>query len=118
MSTIKSPAHRVTTDSRSIWKWLQIGTLTLLMLIWAAGYGFTQDAWKPLGGTGVIDRFEGDEIVIDDSLHRLASDVNYYQSYKLLTFAVRSSFTVGKWVGFKLNGDGKISVLWFSKEGG
>ena len=118
MSTMKSPACRVTTDTRSIWKLLQIGALVLLTLIWAAGYGFTQEEWKPLGGTGVIDRFEGGEIVIDDSFYRLAADVNYYQSHKMLTFALRASFTVGKWVGFKLNDDGMISALWFSKEGG
>jgi hypothetical protein len=122
MSTIKSPACRVTTDTFPIWKLLRIGTLVLLTLIWAAGYGFTQETWKetwkPLGGIGVIDRFEGDEIVIDDSFYRLASDVNYYQSHKMLTFALRSSFKVGKWVGFKLNDDGKISALWFSKKGG
>ena len=114
----KSPACRVTTDTFPIWKLLQIGTLVLLTLIWAAGYGFTQETWKPLGGVGVIDRLEGDEIVIDDSFYRLASDVNYYQSHKMLTFALRSSFTVGKWVGFKLNDDGKIGALWFSKDGG
>ena len=118
MLTTKSPAFRSVAAAIPIWKLLQIGVIVLLTLIWTAEYGFTQDAWKPLGGTGVIDRFEGDEIVIDDSFYRLASDVNYYQSHKLLTFAVRSSFTVGKWVGFKLNGDGKISALWFSKEGG
>ena len=118
MSTIKSPACRVTTDTIPTRKLLQIGALVLLTLIWAAGYGFTQETWKPLGGTGVIDRFGGVEIVIDDSFYRMASDVSYYQSHKMLTFAMRSSFTVGKWVGFKLNDDGKISALWFSKVGG
>jgi hypothetical protein len=118
MLKTKSPAFRSITAAIPIWKLLQIAVIVLLTLIWTAGYGFTQDAWKRLGGIGVIDRFEGDEIVIDDSFYRLASDVNYYQSHKMLTFVVRSSFTVGKWVGFKLNDDGKISALWFSKEGG
>jgi hypothetical protein len=52
MSTIKSPACRVTRDPSSIWKLLQMGALVLLTLIWAAGYGFTQETWKPLGGVG------------------------------------------------------------------
>ena len=115
---MQSPAYRIATETIPVWKLLKIGILILLTLIWTAGYGFTQDKWKPLGGTGVIDRFEGDEIVIDDSIYRVASDVNYYQSHKMLTFSLRSSFTVGKWVGFKLNDDGKISALWFSKTGG
>ena len=118
MSTIKSPACRVTMFPIPIWKLLQMGALVLLTLIWAAGYGFTQETWKPLGGVGVIDRFEGEEIVIDDSFYRMASDASYYQSHKMLTFALRASFTVGKWVGFKLNDDGKIGSLWFSKDGG
>ena len=87
----------------------------LLTLLWAAGYGVTEDKWKPLGGIGVIDRFEGDEIVIDDSFYRLAPDVTYYQSYHMDSYALRSSFTIGKWVGFKLNKDGEIDALWFSK---
>ena len=118
MPTIKSPACRITMVTTPMRKLLRIGILVLLALIWTAGYGFTQDTWKPLGGTGVIDRFDGDEIVIDDSFYRLASNVNYYQSHKMVTFALRSSFTLGKWVGFKLNDDGKISALWFSKTGG
>ena len=113
-----TPARRVTMFTIPTRKLLQIGALVLLTLIWAAGYGFTQETWKPLGGIGVIDRFEGDEIVIDDSFYRLEPDAIYYQSHKMLTFALRSSFTVGKWVGFKLDDDGKISALWFSKDGG
>ena len=118
MSDINSQVHRVTSHTIPIRKLLQIGALVLLTLIWAAGYGFTQEEWKPLGGIGILDRFEGDEIVIDDSFYRLAPGVSYYQSHKMLTFAARSSFTVGKWVGFKLNDDGKIIALWFSKDGG
>jgi hypothetical protein len=102
-------------DTLPLGKLLRIGALVLLTLIWAAGYGLTEDEWKPLGGIGVIDRFEADEIVIDDTFYRLAPDINYYQSHKMETYALRSSFTVGKWVGFKLNKDGKISALWFSK---
>ena len=118
MLTMQSPVCRVTTDTIPARKLLQIGALVLLMLIWTVGYGFTKEPWEPLGGIGVIDRFDGDEIVIDDSFYRLASNVNYYQSHKMVTFALRSSFTLGKWVGFKLDDDGKISALWFSKVGG
>ena len=118
MSTIKSAARGVTMDTMQMWRLLRIGVLVLLTLIWATGHGFTEDEWKPLGGTGVIDRFEGDEIVIDDSFYRLAPDVTYFQSYKMDSYATRSSFTLGKWVGFKLNKDGEIDALWFSKVGG
>ena len=118
MSTTKSAARGITMDAIQMMKLLRIGVLVLLTLIWAAGHGFTEDKWKPLGGTGVIDRFEGDEIVIDDSFYRLAPDVTYYQSYKMDSYATRASFTLGKWVGFKLNKDGQIDALWFSKVGG
>jgi hypothetical protein len=117
MASTKLPV-RVAARSKSMRLLLQIGVLILAMLILAAGEGLAQQEPKILGGTGVIDRFEGDEIVIDDILYKVASDVIFYQSHKLYTYALRSSFKVGKWVGFKLNDDGKISALWFSKAGG
>jgi hypothetical protein len=117
MASTKLPV-RVVARSNPTWLLLKIGMLILAMMILAAADGLAQQEPKILGGTGVIDRFEEDEIVIDDILYKLASDVIFYQSHKLYTYALRSSFKVGKWVGFKLNDDGKISALWFSKVGG
>lgn len=118
MSTTKLQPTRVISEINPAWRLFQIGTLLLMIFLAAAGYGLTQEEPKILGGTGVIHRFEGDEIVIDDILHKLAPDVIFYESPRRYTYALRSEFTVGKWVGFKFNDNGEIAALWFSKVGG
>jgi hypothetical protein len=64
--------------------------------------------------TGVVDRLESDEIVVDDKLLYLAGDVGYYSSNGDRT--AKSAFKAGNQVGCVLDADGKVKELWFIKE--
>ena len=61
-------------------------------------------------GMGRIDRLEGREIVIDDSLYRLGPGSNFATPRG--NHASRAGFRVGSYVGFVLNATGEIRSLW------
>jgi hypothetical protein len=61
-------------------------------------------------GWGQVDRISTGEVVIDDSLYRLAPDVEYHTPQDRL--ATMYSFKPGDIVGFLRNGNGKIASLW------
>ena len=65
-------------------------------------------------GMGRIDRFEGHEIVIDDSLYRLTSSARYTTPRRRST--TRSAFEVGQYIGFLATRGGKITSLWLLRE--
>ena len=62
-------------------------------------------------GHGCIDRLEGDEIVIDDRLYRLASDATYHTFQN--QYASRSHFRKGLRVGFINDANKRIGSLWY-----
>lgn len=61
-------------------------------------------------GMGRIDRIEGNRIIIDDSLYTLAPFVRFATPRDRR--ASRSDFARGRFVGFILDRDGRISSLW------
>jgi len=63
---------------------------------------------------GTIDRMGEGEIVLDDSLFRLAPAVRFYSERGIPI--TKSSFKPGMMVGCKLNAQGEIASLWIIKE--
>jgi hypothetical protein len=61
-------------------------------------------------GWGQLDRISTVDVVIDDSLYKLAPDVEYHTPQDRL--ATMYSFKPGDLVGFLRNGSGKIVSLW------
>jgi hypothetical protein len=61
-------------------------------------------------GYGHIDRLDMDEIVIDDSLLKLAYNVRYNTPRRKNT--TDSDFGVGNVVGYLVNGEGQVVSLW------
>jgi hypothetical protein len=78
---------------------------------------YYKEEWKlpgfyPQGfdGYGHIDRLDMDEIVIDDSLLKLAYNVRYNTPRRKNT--TDSDFGVGNVVGYLVNGEGQVVSLW------
>ncbi len=61
-----------------------------------------------IDGFGTIERLEGDEIVIDDALKKMAANVFYYADSGV---PMVSGLRVGSLVGYSLNAAGQISAL-------
>lgn len=98
--------------------------LSLVVIPLYSGIGHTQ---KPLGegnwpahypvmfdGRGNIDRIENDQLVLDDSLHYLSSDVEC--STPTGANVSIAEFAVGDYVGYKTNPEHKITSLWLLKK--
>ena len=62
---------------------------------------------------GRIDRLDLDEVVIDDSLLKLAYNVSYNTPRHKNTSD--SDFLVGAEVGYLVNAEGKVVSLWLIK---
>ena len=65
---------------------------------------------KKFNGLGYIDRIGKNEIVIDDSLHPLASYVAYATAAS--KHGASGDFRVGDYVGFVTNSEKKITSIW------
>ena len=61
-------------------------------------------------GAGRIDRIEGDQLVINDSVKQLSSDVKFYRPGR--TPVKRSVFKPGVKVGYVTDARGRIVSLW------
>jgi len=61
-------------------------------------------------GLGHVDRIGKNEIVIDDSLHPLASYVTYATATS--KHGASGDFRVGDYVGFVTNADKEITSIW------
>lgn len=61
-------------------------------------------------GWGQLDRISRGEVVIDDSLYKLAPDVEYHTPQDRL--ATMYSFKTGDTVGFLRDESGRIASLW------
>ena len=65
---------------------------------------------KQFHGKGVIDRIAIKEIVIDDTLFKLALDAKYYSKQGKIT--KKKKFITGNLVGYFKNSQGIIVSLW------
>jgi hypothetical protein len=65
---------------------------------------------KGFDGYGRIDRLDMDEIVIDDSLLKLAYNVRYNTPRRKSN--TDTDFGVGNLVGYLVNGEGQVVSLW------
>jgi hypothetical protein len=63
---------------------------------------------------GFIDRVGKEELVIDDRLYLFAEDIRYYRSYKGVPVSL-SSFQAGHYVGFVLDDDRNIQLIWIAE---
>ena len=95
--------------------------LCLLLIISTAAVGYPRELGgqdiglpehypKQFTGIGRIDRISSDEIVIDDSLYRLAPDVTYH--IPTLKNASSAWFRANVSVGFVANAKREIISLW------
>jgi hypothetical protein len=66
-------------------------------------------------GLGHIDRIGKNEIVVDDSLHTLASSVTYATATS--KHGSSSDFRVGDYVGFVINSEKQITSIWMITKG-
>jgi len=73
------------------------------------------DFVEPFEGEGTIDAIYDDKIVIGDSLYVLSGLVRYYEDHTMEKTAGRYHFKVGTAVGFLVNREGKVEVLFLSK---
>ena len=62
-------------------------------------------------GHGCINRIEGNEVVIDDRLYKLAADATFHTPES--QFASRSGFRKRTRVGFIANENKKVESLWY-----
>jgi hypothetical protein len=83
----------------------------------AAEGRYYKEEWKlpgfyPKGfdGYGRIDRLDVDEVVIDDSLLKLAYNMSYNTPRRQDT--ADTDFGAGKVVGYLVNAEGKVVSLW------
>jgi hypothetical protein len=114
--------------TRVLIKYVLIG---LMVFLFFAGIGLTSSVGYAQGrhmgewvlpehypewfdGIGHIDRIASDEIVIDDSLHKMA----FYARYATPTrkIATRGWFKVGSHVGFVTNAKKEIISLWLIEQ--
>ena len=65
---------------------------------------------EAFGGSGLIDRFEEDDIVVNDIGLRLSSRVDYYVEPD--TEVSRQHFKIGSRVGYQLDDEGQVYRLW------
>lgn len=65
---------------------------------------------KKFSGLGRIDRIGKNEIVVDDSLHPLASYVTYATATS--EHGASGDFRVGDYVGFVTNSEKEITSIW------
>ena len=78
------------------------------------GWIFPKHYPAQFSGHGCISRIEGDEVVIDDRLYRLAPDTTYHTPES--QYSSRSSFHKGIRVGFISTANKKIESLWYIDE--
>jgi len=84
-------------------------------LAYTFGFAEEGDKEKLVAKIGTIDRMEGVEIVINDTIYNLSPGVRFYTNSKMDTYANRSWFKVGTRVGFQPDDRGDIIAMWFDK---
>ncbi len=99
-------------------KQLKICVLILAVLLLACTFGFAEEGDKEelTAKIGTIDRMEGVEIVINDSIYNLSPGVRFYTNSKMDTYANRSWFKVGTRVGFHLDDRREVIAMWFKSK--
>jgi hypothetical protein len=66
------------------------------------------------GRKGFIERVDHGLVVISDVTRRLASNARYYRQYKGVSIFL-SEFQIGTYVGFVLNEQAEIDVMWIAE---
>lgn len=81
------------------------------------GHGAAEaaDFIEPFEGQGTIDAQYDDKIVIGDSLYQLSGLVRYYKDHTMMETTGRYHFKVGVQVGFLVNREGKVEVLFLDR---
>jgi hypothetical protein len=73
------------------------------------------DYVEPYEGHGTIDALYDDKIVIGDSLYVLSGLVRYYSDHTRTETTGRYHFKVGTRVGFHVNREGQVEVLFIDE---
>jgi hypothetical protein len=96
---------------------LQICIMILAILIFTSALGFTEDPEKvTISGIGTIDQIRDDEVVVNDSLFKLSPGVKFYTNSKMNTYANRSRFRKGTYIGYQFNGTREITAMWLESK--
>jgi len=93
--------------------------VTILPINPVPGFGGQDETYTlgtnvELSGVGNIDRLTTDEIVVNDTLFKLSSDVKYYSKDGVKAWV--SDFNLGNFVGYVLDAQGKIESIWKIRE--
>ena len=78
--------------------------------LWSAPEEVQEEASDGETGYGTIDRIDGEEIVVDDSLYRLHSSLTVYSAKgQSISF---HELQVGSQVGYQVNREGEMISIW------
>ena len=87
------------------------------MLPLVSGSGFAEESKKALTERiGTIDQTKDDHFVIDDCQFKQASGIKFYTNSKTNTYANRSRFKKGTFVGYQITENGQITAMWLEKK--
>lgn len=97
---------------------LKISVLILVILLLVSSFGLAGEGDKEgqIIEIGAIDRIAPDEVVVGDCLYKFSLSIRFYTSSKLNTYANRSRFKVGTWVGYQINDNREITAMWLEKK--
>jgi len=97
-------------------KLLGIFALIFVMLLLAAS-GFAEESKKgSANGAGTIDRITDNNVVVNDSLFKMAPGVKFYTNSKMNGYANRSRFRKGTRVGYEINENGEVTAMWLERK--
>jgi hypothetical protein len=99
-------------------KLLKVCVFILVIFLLASSFGIAKEGGKEeqIVEIGAIDRIATDEVVVGDRLYKYSLGIRFYTNSKLNTYANRSSFRVGTWVGFQLNDTREITAMWLESK--
>jgi hypothetical protein len=105
------------TNQKTSIKTLAIFGLILAILLLVSGSGLAEASTETLTQrAGTIDQFRDDDVVVDDCNFKLAPDVKFYTNSKMTTYANRSRFRKGTYVGYQINQNGQVTTMWLEKK--
>jgi len=105
-------------NQRIYTKPLKICVLILVIMLLASSFGIAKEGDKEeqIVEIGAIDRIATDEVVIGDCLYKFSLGIRFYTNAKLNTYANRSWFRKGIWVGYQINDKNEVTAMWLESK--